>query len=87
MLFNFQKISRKRSDYLKTNDLQESHEGKSTAYLFPLRYCGHRWFANGQAIKLIDDIQPYLSNILNILLKTKSLKKLEFTPYKAEQSP
>ena len=41
----------KHSDYLEANDLEESHEGKSTAYLFVLKYCGHRWLENGKVIK------------------------------------
>ena len=50
----------KHSDYLEVNDLQESHEGKSTTYLFSLRYFGHRWLENGNAVKRFIDIQPYL---------------------------
>ena len=47
----FKKCPAKCSDYLEANDLQESHEGKSTVCLFPLRYCGHRWLENEKATK------------------------------------
>ena len=51
----------KCSDYLETNDLQESHDRKCTPNLFPLKYCGHNWPENGKAIKLLIDRQPYLT--------------------------
>ena len=35
-----------REDYLKVNELLESHESKSVAYLFPQKFCGHRWLKN-----------------------------------------
>lgn len=40
--FSFKKFPAKCSDYLEPNDLQESHESKSMALLFPFKYCGHR---------------------------------------------
>ena len=67
----FKKFPSKRSDYLETNDLQESHEGKSSAYLFPLEYCGLRCLENGKVIKQFIDIQPYLKQYFEYLAKNK----------------
>ena len=67
----FKKSRAKLSDYLEENDLQESHESKSTAYLFPLKYCEHRWFENGKAINRLIDIQPYLKLFLEHLTENK----------------
>ena len=36
----------RREDYLKVNELLESHESKGVAYLFPKKFCGHRWLVN-----------------------------------------
>ena len=73
--FSIFRKSTKRSDYLETNDLQESHEGKSTAYLFPLKYFGQRWLENGKAIKLFIDIQPYLKRCFEYLTENKKFPK------------
>ena len=47
----FKKYPAKRLDYQEANDSQKSRKSKSTAYLFSLRYFGHRWLGNGKAIK------------------------------------
>ena len=36
----------RREDYLKVNELLESHESKGVAYLFPQKFCGRRWLVN-----------------------------------------
>ena len=56
----FKKYPAKRLDHQEAIDLQESHENKSTAYLFPLKYFGHRWLENGKAVKRLIELQPYL---------------------------
>ena len=38
-----------REDHLKVNELLECCELKSVAYLFPQKFCGHRWLENGKA--------------------------------------
>ena len=49
----FKLSSARRVDYLKVNELLESHESKSVAYLFPQKFCGHRWLVNGKASSYI----------------------------------
>ena len=55
----FKKSPARREDYLETNELMESHEDKDVAYLFPRRFCGHRWLENGQAITTL----PFLKKV------------------------
>ena len=59
----------------KANDLQESHEGKPTAYVFPLKYCGHRWLGSEKTIKRLIDIQPYLKQYLECFSEIKKFPK------------
>ena len=37
-----------REDYLKVNELLESHDSKSVACLFRQKFCGHKWLENGK---------------------------------------
>ena len=54
----FKKSPARRSDYLQINELHESHEGKDTNYMFPLKYCGHRWLENGKVVsRLMEKLQ------------------------------
>ena len=71
----FKKSLAKRSDYLEGNDLQESHEGKYTTYLFPLKHYGHRWLENRSAVKRLVDIQPYLKQYFEYLTENKKFPK------------
>ena len=50
----------RRCDYLKANDLDVMHDEKSSAYLFPLKFCGHRWLENGAVITRILQIMDKL---------------------------
>lgn len=50
----------RRSDYLKSNNLEDEHNEKSAAYLFPLKFCGHRWLENSAVIARILNIMDKL---------------------------
>ena len=52
----FKLSSARREDYLKINELWESHESKSVAYLFSKNFCGQRWLVNGSYIPTLKDI-------------------------------
>ena len=69
------KSSAQRSDYLQANDLHDAHEGKDTSYLFPLKFCGHRWLENTKVISRIIDILPYLQKYFQWLLTEKKIPK------------
>ena len=58
--FVFKKSPARRSDYLEVNDLLESHLGRDSSYLFPLKYCGHRWMKNTKAITRVKEISDHL---------------------------
>ena len=62
----------RRSTYLKSNDLREFYNGKSTEYLFLLKYCIHLWLENGKTIDRILEILPYLKNFIKCLKENKS---------------
>ena len=47
----FKNSPARREDYLKTNDMRDSHEDKDGAYLFPETFCGHRWLENGKFLE------------------------------------
>ena len=49
-----------------------SHEGKDTSYLFPLKYCEHRWLENWKAIGRIMVILPYIKQHLKELKEKKA---------------
>ena len=66
----FKQSPAKRNYFLLSNELHESHEGKETNYLFPLKYCGHSWLENGK-------IMSRLIEILHLVRKyIDSLKEL-----------
>ena len=71
----FKKSPARRSDYLKVNNLHSAHEAKDSSYLFPLKFCGHRWLENGEAITRIIEIAPYLKKYMDFLVKEKVPKK------------
>ena len=73
----FNKSPARRADYLIVNELHEEHTGKSSSYLFPMKYCGHRWLENGKAIKRIMDIKPKVVKYLNDLKEKKKFPKKE----------
>ena len=41
----------RREDYLSCNGLLESHENKDVNYLFPDKFCGHRWLENVKVLE------------------------------------
>ena len=63
-LKSFYKNSKDRlahwADYLELNGLTEMHDQKCSLYLFPMRYCGHRWLENIPVIDCIIKILPKL---------------------------
>ena len=65
----------RRADYLASNDLHEKHEGRDTAYLFPLKFCGHRWLKNSPAITRLLEILPYLKKYFIWLVEHKKMPK------------
>ena len=71
----FKKPPARRSDYLTANNLHSSHVGKDTSYLFPLKFCGHRWLENSKAISRILDIFPYLQKCFGWLSDEKKMPK------------
>ena len=48
----FKKSPVRRADYLRGNDLLDSHDGKDTVYLFPVKYFGHRWLENSRVVSV-----------------------------------
>ena len=63
----FNKAPARRADYMKANGQLEAHEGKNSAYLFPLKYCSHRWLENGKAMKRIMNIEPKIKSYFKFL--------------------
>ena len=48
---------------------------KDTSYLFPLKFCRHRWLENIKVISRIIDIFPYLQKYFQWLLTEKKIPK------------
>ena len=71
----FKKSPTRRAAYLKCNDLFPLHEGKGTSYLFPLKYCGHRWLENRKAIGRIIYILLYIKQFLKELKEKKAFSE------------
>ena len=71
----FKKSPARRCDHLTANDLHSSHVGKDTSYLFPLKFCGHRWLENSEAISRILDVFPYLQKYFAWLSGEKKMSK------------
>ena len=67
----FKLSSARRVDYLKVNELLESHESKSLAYLFPQKFCGHRWLVNGKALKRGIELHSYFKRYFSYLKEKK----------------
>ena len=67
----FKKSPARRADYLRSNDLLDSHDGKDTSYLFPMKHCGHRWLENSRLISRVIEILPYLKTYIKHLNQTK----------------
>ena len=66
--FNFQK-SPTRNGFLLANELHESHDGKDTNYLFPLKYCGHMWLENGKVMSRLIEILQMVCKYIDSLKK------------------
>ena len=58
--FYFKLSTARREDYLDANDLLETHTTKDASYLFPVKFCGHRWLENGKALKRAIEINENL---------------------------
>ena len=67
----FKKSPARRADYLRSNDLLDFHDGKDTAYLFRMKYCGHRWLETSRVINRVIEILPYLKTYIKHLNRTK----------------
>ena len=59
---NFKDSPARRADYLELNGLNKMHDQKCSLYLFPMKYCGHRWLEN---IAVIDSI---ISDVIIMML-------------------
>ena len=57
------------------NDLLESHLGRDSPYLFPLKYCGHRRLENTKAITKVKEISDHLQAYVEDLASKKKLPK------------
>ena len=71
----FKKSPARRLDYLEANGLHESHDGQDTAYLFPLKLCGHRWLENSKAIIRMLEIWEYIRKYFSFLETEKQFPK------------
>ena len=71
----FRRSPARRSDYLQANDLHDSHEGRDTGYLFPLKFCGHRWLENSKAINRLLEIVPKVKTYFAWLEDNKKFTK------------
>ena len=71
----FKQSPARREDYLEANNLLDSHEDKDVGYLFPERFCGHRWLENGKVIKRAISVLPYLKQNFNFLIEEKNVPK------------
>ena len=47
----FKFLPARTEDYLKFNDLLESHQSKDTSYLYVQKICGHTWLKNRKDLK------------------------------------
>ena len=63
----FKRSPARRSDYLQANDIHVSHEGRDKSYLFPLKFCGHRWLENSKSLNRILEIFDKLKNYFSWL--------------------
>ena len=71
----FNKSPARRSDYLLENGFHETHAGKNTGYLFPLKFCGFRWLENSACITTLLEIIPYIKIYFTWLEDNKKMPK------------
>ena len=62
------------ADYLELNGLNEKYDQKCSSYLFPMKYCGHRWLENTPVIDRIIKILPKLKVYSNEIKKDPDIK-------------
>ena len=75
---NFKDSPARRADCLEFNGLNEMHD--RSFYLFPMKYCGHRWLENIPVIDRIIKILPKLKVYSNKIKKdpcTKTFKSFK----------
>ena len=48
-------------------------ESKSVAYLFPQKFCGHRWLENGKALKRVVQLHSYFKRYFSYLKEEKKI--------------
>ena len=57
----------RRHDYLHINDLDIVHSERASSYLFPLKYCSHRWLENlaviSRIIEVFDKLKAYVRSV------------------------
>ena len=58
---------------MEANDLQDSHIGKDAVYLFPLKFCGHRWLENSKAIIRINKISKHMVGYMDYIIEKKRM--------------
>ena len=71
----FNKNPARRSDYHLATGFRETHEGKNTGYLFPLKFCGFRWLENSPCITSLLEIIPYIKIYFTWLEDNKKIPK------------
>ena len=71
---NFKDSPARQADYLELNGPNEMHDKKYSSYLFPMKYCGHRWFENIPVIDCIIKILPKLKVYSNEIKKDSDTK-------------
>ena len=62
-----------REDYQIVNELLESHDSKSVAYLSPQKFCGRRWLVNEKALKRAIKLHSYLKRSISYLKEEKKI--------------
>ena len=67
----FKRAPARREDYLRANELFESHLHKEVAYLFPQKFAGHRWLENGKALRRLLETIVYLVKFLKFYADKK----------------
>lgn len=71
----FKKAPARREDYLRVNELLESHLHKEVAYLFPQKFAGHRWLENGKALRRQLETNGYLKRFMKFCVDEKKMPK------------
>ena len=57
---HFQGICLICKDHVRDNDFFGSCENEDVAYIFPVKFCGHRWLKNRKTLKRALDINSSL---------------------------